>query len=181
MQQQTNPGSSIAQKYGIARSPLWSGVEKKVREDAKCMTCSNDQNLQVHHIVPFHLCHLVYRGDLELDDRNLLVLCEENVNDHHLLVGHLGNFESYNPGGRAAIEGAFVGLSAQQIKADKTWQALMQGRPAPWNKMPHDQRLALRQFLDTNFAFIPTAKASAPFPFLDDGTVNEEAKATTYH
>ena len=109
------------------------------------------------------------------------MLCEESVNDHHLLIGDLGNFESYNPGGRVAIEGAYIGLSAQQIKSDSTWQEMMKSRPASWDKMPHEERLALRQYLDTNLPFIPTAKASAPFPFLDDGTDNEEAKATTYH
>src|SRR5690349_4051301 len=111
---QTVSGDAVARKYGITRSPLWPQVEKRVREHAKCVTCANDQELQVHHIVPFHLCHLVYRGDLELDERNLLVLCEENAKDHHLLIGHLGNFESYNPGGRAAIEGAYIGLSEEQ-------------------------------------------------------------------
>src|SRR5450759_1425687 len=181
MQQQTNPGSSVAQKYGIARSPLWSEVERKVRAKyAKCVSCSGAQTLQVHHIVPFHLCHLVYRGDLELDDRNLTVLCEESVNDHNLLVGPLGNFDYYNPGGKAAIEGAYIGLPAQQIKNDPTWQQLMKNRPAPWSKMLHEERLALRQYLDTNFPFIPSAKASAPFSFLDDGTENAEAVATTY-
>ncbi len=178
----TNPGTSIAQKYGLQRSPLWPGVEKAaLAKYLKCATCAGDQTLQVHHIAPFHLCHLVYRGDLELDQRNLLVLCEENSNDHHLLVGHLGNFESYNPGGRAAIETEFVGLTAQQIKDSPTWQALMKSRPAPWDQMTHEVRLALRQYLDTNFPFIPTAKASAPFPFLDDGTENPEAVDTTYH
>jgi hypothetical protein len=186
MQQQPTPrtdgGASIAQKYGLQRSPLWPRVEKAVLQKfSKCATCSSTATLQVHHIVPFHLCHLVYRGDLELDERNLMVLCEESVNDHHLLVGHLGDFESYNPGGRTAIEGAFIGLSAQQIKSDPTWQALMKNRPVPWVQMQHKDRLALRQYLDTNFPFLPTAIASAPFPFLDDGTVNEEAKATTYH
>lgn len=178
----TDSGGSIAQKYGLARSPLWPRVERAVlAKFSKCVTCSGAETLQVHHIIPFHFCHLVYRGDLELDERNLMVLCEANVNDHHLLVGHLGNFESYNPGGRAAIEGAYVGLSAQQIKADPTWQALIKSRPAPWDRMTHEVRLALRQYLDTNLPFIPTATASAPFPFLDDGTENAQAKATTYH
>jgi hypothetical protein len=186
MQQQPNPGdnpgSSIAQRYGLQRSPLWPRVEKAIlAKFSKCTTCSGAQTLQVHHIIPFHLCHLVYRGDLELDERNLLVLCEENVNDHHLLVGHLGNFESYNPGGRTAIEGTFIGLSAQQIKSDPTWLQLMKNRPAPWDQMKHEERLALRQYLDTNFPFMPSAKVSAPYPFLDDGTANPEAVATTYH
>jgi len=47
--------------------------------------------------------------------------------------------------------------------------------------MTHEERLALRQYLDINFSFMPSARASAPFPFLDDGTENAEAKATTYH
>jgi hypothetical protein len=31
----------------------------------------------VHHIFPFHYCIALGRPDLELDDRNLITLCED--------------------------------------------------------------------------------------------------------
>ena len=191
MQQQSSPtpgtdvGTSIAQRYGIARSPLWPRVQRAyLAENGLCAVCSSNSTIQIHHVMPFHLCHLVYRGDLELDERNFIPLCEESGNNHHLLLGHLGNFESYNQGGRESILGlgkSLPGLTEDAIKADQAWVTLMDGRPKPWEQWSHAERLAFREILDTTLSFIPTAKASAPYPFLDDGTSNPEALATTYH
>ena len=54
----------------------------------------------MHHIFPFHYCIALGRPDLELDDRNLITLCEDEAGkpgqNHHLLVGHLDDFESSN-------------------------------------------------------------------------------------
>src|SRR2546428_13072035 len=90
----TNKNATLAlikQKYGIQRSDLWPAVEKAfLANSRKCAVCPSSLKPQVHHIYPFHLCHLVYRGDLELDERNFMVLCEENVNNHNLLLGNLG-------------------------------------------------------------------------------------------
>jgi hypothetical protein len=134
--------------------------------------------------MPFHLCHLVYRGDLELDERNFISLCELAGQNHHLLLGHLGSFESYNHGGRESILAlgkSIPGLTIEAIKADKAWIQLMGSRPKPWDQWSHAEKLAFRLILDTTLPFIATAKASAPYPFLDDGTANPEAVATTYH
>ena len=181
----TDLGTSIALKYGLKRSPLWSGVKNAfLAKNGLCAVCSSNSTIQVHHIMPFHLCHLVYRGDLELDERNFIALCEEVGNNHHLLLGHLGSFESYNQGGRESILAlgkSIPGLSEEAIKADKAWIQLMGTRPRPWEHWSHAEKLAFRQILDTTLSFIPTAKASAPYPFLDDGTANPQAVATTYH
>lgn len=40
---------------------------------------------------------LVGRPDLELDPRNLLTLCIRPDCEHHVLLGHLDDYESYNP------------------------------------------------------------------------------------
>lgn len=47
-----------------------------------------------HHIIPFHLA-----PDLELDESNLLPLCEAGKYgiNCHLLIGHVGNFRRANP------------------------------------------------------------------------------------
>jgi hypothetical protein len=132
---------------------------------------------------PFHLCHLVYRGDLELDERNFMVLCEENVNDHHLLLGHLGSFVSYNTGvmkGIMTLAESLPALAAGDIKSNQSWQKLMSDRPLPWGQWTHQQKLDFRQILDNTFAFVPTKTFAAPYPFLDDGTVNQQAIQTTY-
>jgi hypothetical protein len=174
----------ILQKYGLARSNLWPAVEKEfLAKNQKCAVCPSSLQLQVHHMYPFHLCHLVYRGDLELDERNFMVLCEENVNDHHLLLGHLGSFESYNTSirnGIIALAGSLPSLAAVDIKSNQSWQNLMRARPLPWEQWSHQLKLDFRQLLDNTFPFVPTQTFAAPYPFLDDGTANEQAIQTTY-
>ncbi|PVX61216.1 HNH endonuclease [Paraburkholderia unamae] len=82
-----------------ARSTHWP----KVRSDhlqlhPVCEVCGGSENLEVHHIRPFHL-----HPDLELDPKNLITLCEakkDGVNCH-LFIGHLGSFKSFNTTVRA--------------------------------------------------------------------------------
>jgi 5-methylcytosine-specific restriction protein A len=56
-----------------------------------CAGCGGATQLQVHHIVPFHVS-----PDLELVPQNLITLC---MGDHdcHLKLGHGGAFRCYNP------------------------------------------------------------------------------------
>ncbi len=73
MQQDTTSGAdNVASQLGVQRSPLWGRSVRpahlKIKGQTTCAVCNGTSNLQVHHIVPFHYCHLVYRGDLELDD-----------------------------------------------------------------------------------------------------------------
>jgi 5-methylcytosine-specific restriction endonuclease McrA len=76
------------------------------------------KNLQVHHIKPFHL-----HPHLELDPQNLITLCE-----HHLLLGHLDAWDSYNERIREDAK-HFYRKSAAQIRADTRWQKKMAQRP----------------------------------------------------
>lgn len=77
------------------RSPQWPTVRKHWLDGhPTCALCGGTKVLEVHHIKPFHL-----HPELELDTTNLITLCEnkgDGVNCH-LLFGHLGNFQSYNP------------------------------------------------------------------------------------
>lgn len=201
MQQQTSPGAdlgaSIAQKYGLTRSPLWQAVKNAyfaTEENKKCAVCPSTSNIQVHHIFPFHLCHLVYRGDLELDERNFMPLCEEPANNHHLLLGHLGDFESYNnfafPSkvGRDAIlalvvelEALIPGLTAVMIRGNTNWLQASTGRPLPWEHWSDKQKNDFRSLLDQLFSFQPTSIAPAPIPYSASEPPDPAAIATTYH
>ena len=83
----------IQGKPAKLRSPEWEGVEKKhLLEEPKCQWCGGTTDLQVHHMQPFHL-----HPELELDDSNLITLCEDSATDCHLRNGHLGNWKSFNP------------------------------------------------------------------------------------
>jgi len=76
----------------LTRSSKWSGVRKTaLKANPKCAACGSDSKLQVHHMQPFHL-----KPELELDPKNLIVLCM-GPNECHLLLGHGDDFKKYNP------------------------------------------------------------------------------------
>lgn len=75
------------------RSPSWPTVRAAhLKEHPTCWACGNDRDLEVHHVLPFHLF-----PHLELDPHNLLTLCETIGHNCHLNVGHLGSWRRYNP------------------------------------------------------------------------------------
>lgn len=118
-------GVHIARKYGRERSPEWSRIEREhlLREPA-CAACGHKRKLQVHHIKPFHLY-----PQLELDPSNLITLCEARGRDHHLLLGHLNNWEAYNPHVRNDVK-RFYRKNAAQIRTDPVWQK--EGKQKPF-------------------------------------------------
>ena len=78
--------------FGGVRSPQWREVRNAyIALHPRCAVCGTKGSFlkpnQVHHRLPFHL-----NPALELDEDNLITLCPP----HHLFVGHLMNFKSYN-------------------------------------------------------------------------------------
>jgi len=74
------------------RSSRWNSVRDSFIESyPTCAACGSKNRLQVHHIAPFHLY-----PELELDIKNLIVLCMDK-NECHLEIGHGGSFKCYNP------------------------------------------------------------------------------------
>ncbi len=66
--------------WGEPRSSEWSAVRAAhVKRHPACLACGSVEQLNVHHIEPFHL-----RPDLELEPTNLVTLCRE----HHFRIGH---------------------------------------------------------------------------------------------
>ena len=83
---------------GSKRSNKWAKVRKDfLSKNKTCAVCGGKAKLEVHHIRPFHL-----HPELELDENNLIVLCENKKDgvNCHLLFGHLGSFKSFNVGVR---------------------------------------------------------------------------------
>lgn len=75
---------------GVSRSSQWPRVRKDfLAQHPKCAVCGGTKDVNVHHKLPYHL-----HPELELDPANLITLCNHQM--HHLVMGHLGNFESYN-------------------------------------------------------------------------------------
>ena len=80
-------------KIKARRSPKWPAIEKKVLEEHKggCIACGSNDNLTVHHIIPFHIA-----PELELVESNLAVFCMSKDRHCHLLVAHAGDFKGYS-------------------------------------------------------------------------------------
>lgn len=77
---------------GKKRSSQWRKVEKKFLDDnCFCEACGSHNNLQVHHIEPFHLY-----PELELDPNNLITLCMD-THECHFRLAHGGNFRKFCP------------------------------------------------------------------------------------
>jgi hypothetical protein len=162
----TDAGTVAAKDHGIDRSSKWEGVRKAfLKTSPYCAACKAPTGwkkllhhgkalvglkpVQVHHQVPFHLCVNLGRPDLELDPRNLISLCEAGES-HHLVLGHLNDFKSYNP--NIAIDAKhFCGKTKVEIVADPHWQKISHARPQPLDKMSDADKAAFRALMDSKF------------------------------
>lgn len=77
----------------VTRSTKWAAVRKAhLKSQPCCQVCGASSLLNVHHIKPFHLF-----PELELQEDNLITLCEGTSVNCHLLMGHLMNWRAWNP------------------------------------------------------------------------------------
>ncbi len=148
-------GAIVAALHGISRSPEWPRVCRAfIEAHPVCAACTATVGLQSHHVMPFHYCILAGRHDLELDPRNLIALCETETGDlaqnHHLLLGHLDDFKSYNPSARIdAIN--YATLAEVAIKLNPLWLTEEHNRPQLWPDMSADERAAFRATIDAMY------------------------------
>ena len=80
---------SVGEYWGAPRSSQWRSVRSRnLKSNPHCSACGTMRELEVHHIVPFHV-------DLsrELDPDNLLTLCD----GCHFYLGHLRDWTRWNP------------------------------------------------------------------------------------
>lgn len=80
---------------GCRRSHKWPEVRAEhLKKYGECAACGSKKNLEVHHIIGFHI-----DPSLELDPKNLITLCEhgrfKGVNCH-LFFGHLLSYQRLN-------------------------------------------------------------------------------------
>lgn len=109
-------------------TPKRSSAWPKVREmhlliEPACVACGArgaGVELEVHHIVPFHLDR-----SKELDPKNLITLCRKGGHlgcSCHLTFGHAGSFSRYNPDVRQDAELMRKRLRAAQERTRKPTQ-----------------------------------------------------------
>lgn len=141
-------GSLVAADHGLKRSPLWTKVRRDhLKKQEKCIVCGLLKPLNVHHKYPFHFVVLLGRPDLELDERNLFTLDVDVTEDHHVLVGHLGDYQSYNPW-LEETAALCRNLLGSQIRAMVKFQEMVRKRPPRFDKMSRLDKDALRDELD---------------------------------
>ena len=75
----------------FTRNSEWMKLRRVfLKKHNKCELCGAQSRLAVHHIYPYHSF-----PERELDEANLITLCESGAN-HHLTFGHLMSWKSYN-------------------------------------------------------------------------------------
>jgi 5-methylcytosine-specific restriction protein A len=73
----------------FGRSSSWPRVRKEhLKNQPFCQACGRKDNLEVHHIEPYHK-----NPGRELDPENLITLCGKSC---HLVFGHLMDYKSWN-------------------------------------------------------------------------------------
>jgi hypothetical protein len=78
---------------GNERSPMWASFRDRFIKGRACAVCGGKTKVEAHHIIPFSL-----DPTKELDEKNLIALCEGKKNfSCHLIVGHGGDYRDYNP------------------------------------------------------------------------------------
>jgi hypothetical protein len=101
-----DPGRAVA---GCDRSSRWPKVMRAyLAGHPTCEACGSKHDLNVHHVLPFHL-----DPRQELEPKNLVTLCRF----HHFDLGHLGDWKAFFPGVRE--------IAALHLLAYKLRRALM--------------------------------------------------------
>ena len=119
-----NPSAGTVQSinpFSLPRSPQWPEVQRACLEknNYTCAACGIQGKglIQVHHIIPFQYCVVYGRPELEFNPKNLIPLCEgPNTNDHHVAIGHLGDFQHLNQDVLTDITGPWKALARVAIE-----------------------------------------------------------------
>lgn len=156
-------GQIEAARHGIARSSKWPAVEKAhLALEPYCVCCGPESQgkvgVQVHHKFPFHYCIALGRPDLELDQRNLISLCEDEhgkpSQNHHLEIGHLQDFKSSNISVASDVV-KYSKMTKDSIMSNQDWQTEKSNRLKPLDEMTDEDK---KQFTDLMNATFPLVK-----------------------
>lgn len=117
----SNMTEQLANFFSMPRSPQWPEVQHAclVKNNYTCIACGiqGAGKVQVHHIIPFQYCTVYGRPELEFNPKNLVPLCEgPGTNDHHIGLGHLGDFQYLNQDVLMDITGPWKALAWAAIE-----------------------------------------------------------------
>lgn len=156
-----NPSVNTGQPnspFNIPRSPQWPEVQRACLEknNNTCAACGVQGAglVQVHHIIPFQYCIVYGRPELEFNPKNLIPLCEgPGTNDHHVAIGHLGDFQHLNQDVLTDITGPWRALARAAIVLLPDFQAR---RRWPAKPVSADDQAALIALMNQWYGPKPT-------------------------
>jgi hypothetical protein len=119
-----NPSAGTGKQVDLLsmpRSPQWPEVQRAclVKNNYMCAACGIQGAglVQVHHMIPFQYCVAYGRPELEFNPQNLIPLCEGlQTKDHHIAIGHLGDFQHLNQDVRTDITGPWKDIAGAAIE-----------------------------------------------------------------
>lgn len=75
---------------GKTRDPGWPAFRKHFLIGKRCAACGGVDFLELHHVLPFHDF-----PEKELDEGNVIPLCEKPSRNCHFVFGHALNWKGY--------------------------------------------------------------------------------------
>lgn len=152
-------GARVGLETGFKRSAAWPAARRlHLQQWPWCVACQSPYqgllaallrpvfDVRVHHIFPFHVVQALDRPDLECDSRNLVTLCGA----HHFLIGHLGDWDSFNPHVKH-LALRFFGRPAKGIPSDPEYQRFRDERKRDIRFLTGSELAAIRIRLDEKF------------------------------
>jgi hypothetical protein len=149
-------GTEVVNAANFHQSKQWHEVEDIYLHVMKghdyCAACNltGKDLVQVHHIVPVEFCYAIGREDITLNPLNMISLCEgPTTNDHHVALGHLGDFHWYNPNIKQDVSGPWKDLAKAKIEEMEEWASRRAG--AVPLQMSDQQKSELETFILATF------------------------------
>jgi hypothetical protein len=140
-------------EHDSKRSGHWPSVRRHfIAQHSVCQACGRGKplKLNVHHQIPFHYVTALNRPELEVEVSNLITLCVDHDDQHHLLIGHLDSFKSYNADVLTDVK-KYWNMNRSQIMNDREYRVKQKNRPPPVDKMTPKQKDNLKKYLDKRF------------------------------
>ena len=148
-----NEGILIDSEDDFKKSPEWIKVATAhLQTHPYCLACGCKPvagELTVHNKYPYQLCNAVGRPDLACDERNLITFCDGiGSEEHHLLLGHLGDWSSYNPEAITDATTTFFQRKSAYIRSNEVWLAKRHNKPSSLEDMSESEINTLKTKLD---------------------------------
>lgn len=143
----------------IPRSPHWPAVEKAhLADQPGCAVCGKTDSVNVHHCFPFEVGRHLGYPSTELWPDDLITLCETEhlkpENNHHLLVGHGGDFECTNLNVREDVI-RYKNMTHDQIMVTDSYKELVKDRLPRPDLMTDEQKAYCIQWLKDHYPNLP--------------------------